>query len=177
MRLQKSEIGRHKITISTLSTIGNLMHIKFVRNHFTHIILDEAGQSVESETLIPLTLLAEAPGGQVILAGDHKQLGPIVTSKFSKNLGYETSFLQRIQETWGYYQRDKKFEEFGSYDPCFVTKLLKNYRSLPSILNVFNHLFYLEELIPMVANNSREGLILSLLDDMLPNPVSFIRFT
>ena len=44
--------------------------------HFTHIFVDEAGEALEPETLIPL-FLANAKTS-IVLAGDHLQLGPIV---------------------------------------------------------------------------------------------------
>lgn len=47
------------------------MHIKFLSDHFTHVIIDEAGQCVESDALIPATFLSRNKG-QVILAGDPK---------------------------------------------------------------------------------------------------------
>lgn len=36
--------------------------------HFTHVILDEAGQASEPESLIPLGLIAEANGQVLLLA-------------------------------------------------------------------------------------------------------------
>ena len=52
-------------------------------DHFTHIFLDECGQAVEPEALIPLAGLIDPEnkfGGQVVLAGDPKQLGPVLQS-------------------------------------------------------------------------------------------------
>jgi helicase MOV-10 len=46
------------------------------RTHFTHIFVDEAGEALEPETLIPLYLANE--NTSIVLAGDHLQLGPIV---------------------------------------------------------------------------------------------------
>lgn len=153
------------------------MQIRFPRNHFTHIILDEAGQSVETETLIPLTFLNKQ-NGQVVLAGDPQQLGPIVISRIARNLSYETSFLSRMLTTVSFYKRDEKYKDSGYYNPYFLTKLLHNYRSLPSILSVFNDLFYMGELIPKIdEKNSNEAKMLTALDDILPNSVSFSRFS
>jgi helicase MOV-10 len=45
-------------------------------NHFTHIFVDEAGEALEPEALIPLNLANK--NTSIVLAGDHKQLGPIV---------------------------------------------------------------------------------------------------
>lgn len=41
MNASKSIIIKYKIYISTLSNLGPLMHIKFMRDHFTHVIIDE----------------------------------------------------------------------------------------------------------------------------------------
>ncbi|OCT91583.1 hypothetical protein XELAEV_18014642mg [Xenopus laevis] len=51
------------------------------------------------------------------------------------------SFLERLMTQNPLYSRKE-----GKYDPQFVTKLLKNYRSHPSILKIPNELFYDNEL-------------------------------
>lgn len=53
---------------------------------FTHLVIDEAAQCMETETLIPIGGLLETDG-QLILAGDPKQLGPICQSHIVQNLG------------------------------------------------------------------------------------------
>ena len=45
---------------------------------FTHVFVDEAGEALEPETLVPLVQVES--DGVVMLSGDHKQLGPIVSS-------------------------------------------------------------------------------------------------
>lgn len=148
----KSTIVQYKILISTLGSIGALMNMKFPPDHFTHVIIDEAGQSVETETLIPMTLL-QRNRGQVILAGDPKQLGPILLSSINKleTVGFGTSFLERLSQHPFYVDKhgDKGFE----YDPRFVTKLKKNYRSIPSVLEGYNRLFYGLELEAEVGDD------------------------
>ena len=49
--------------------------------HFTHIFIDEAGQALEPEAMMPLGFGAGNPDVQIVLAGDPKQLGPILMCK------------------------------------------------------------------------------------------------
>ena len=58
--------------------------------HFTHVFMDECGQAVEPETLIPLAGLftpESENGGQIVLAGDPKQLGPVLRSPIACKVG------------------------------------------------------------------------------------------
>ncbi|CAG9802598.1 unnamed protein product [Chironomus riparius] len=167
MNASKSIIVKYRIYISTLSTLGPLMHIKFLRDHFTHVIIDEAGQSVEPETLIPISFLCQNKG-QVILAGDPQQLGPVLISQVSKFCGFEKSFLERLSEHK--YYLPIYGEKKDQFDEKFVTKLKKNYRSLPSILNVYSHLFYNNDLEAEVNDEkSPEMNILKSIDSLLWN--------
>ena len=62
----------------------------FPRNHFTHIFIDEAGHATEPECIIPVADLLDPNhprGGQLVLAGDPKQLGPILRSPISVKYG------------------------------------------------------------------------------------------
>ena len=61
-----------------------------MKNHFTHILIDEAGHATEPETVIPLAGLLNKNmnnGGQVVLAGDPKQLGPVIRSGLASKGG------------------------------------------------------------------------------------------
>jgi RNA helicase armi len=128
------------------------------------VIIDEAGQSIEPETLIPLSFLSNR--GQVILAGDPQQLIPILASQAAKILGLEKSLLERLCKHKFYqplYGADKK-----EFDCRFVTKLKKNYRSLPTILKTYSKMFYDDKLEPEISDeNSREAEILKLIEPIL----------
>lgn len=51
---------------------------------------------LEPEATIPLSLLGNH--GQIILAGDPKQLGPVVLSPIAKKRGLEKSLLCRLMD-------------------------------------------------------------------------------
>lgn len=155
----KDDIERCHICIATLSCFGGLMQMEFPENHFSHVIIDEAGQSTEAETLIPISLLSKDKG-QVILAGDPLQLGPISNSRFVKRLNLDTSFLERLLTINSCYAQNTAKE----YDPRFVTKLKINYRSLPSVLKVYNELFYNSELLSKDDTSSEAELLSIILD-------------
>lgn len=144
------------------------MQIDFPQNHFTHVIIDEAGQAIEPETLMPLTLLSRN-SGQVVLAGDPKQLGPMCQSPFSRNLELDSSMLERLLAKDRHYA--PKFGPEGrSYNPKLVTKLKRNYRSHPSVLKIYNDLFYESELEGTVHDDeSPEAGMLSMAQDILYN--------
>ncbi|KAK0142880.1 RNA helicase Mov10l1 [Merluccius polli] len=129
----------HRIVVSTCSSAGMLHHIGLQVGHFTHAFLDEAGQATEPEALIPMTLVSEKDG-QIVLAGDPCQLGPVVKSNLAKVFGLGTSMLERLMAN-PLYSR----EEWG-YNPKMVTKLMYNYRSHEALLRLPSKLFYKGEL-------------------------------
>lgn len=78
--------------VTTLVTAGRLVSANFPPGHFTHIFIDEAGQAEEPEAIIPVagifeSAVADRDGGQVVLAGDPKQLGPILRSPIALRYG------------------------------------------------------------------------------------------
>lgn len=159
-------IVRHRIIVSTCGTAGALYKLGLKNGHFTHCFLDEAGHMTEPETLIPIGLVA-LNEAQIVLAGDPKQLGPVLQSNFAKLYGLEVSLLERLCAR-PLYERDvEKFKDHGGYDPLLVTKLVKNYRSHDSIIAIPSLLFYDDELEPM-AEETKKGLFLG--KTMLPNP-------
>lgn len=166
--MTKSKIINYRICVSTLTCFGNFMQIDFPENHFTHIIIDEAGQAIEPEILMPMTLLSRN-SGQVILAGDPKQLGPMCQSLFSRKLELDSSMLERLLLKDRHYAQ-KFGPEDRDYNPKLVTKLKKNYRSLPSVLQMYNDMFYGSELEGTVNDDeSPEAGMLSIAEDVLYN--------
>uniref|UniRef100_A0AAQ6A184 RNA helicase n=1 Tax=Amphiprion ocellaris TaxID=80972 RepID=A0AAQ6A184_AMPOC len=137
----KEELMKYRIMVTTLFTAGRLVTGGIPTGHFTHVFVDEAGHAVEPECVIPLAGLLNAESGQVVLAGDPKQLGPILRSPFALKFGMGISLLERLMTDFPVYCK-----EDGVFNNCFVTKLLCNYRSHPAILKVPNELFYDGEL-------------------------------
>ncbi|OCT94290.1 putative helicase MOV-10 [Xenopus laevis] len=149
----KQELKKYKVIVSTLLTASRLVGANFPHGHFTHVFIDEAGHAVEPECVTAIAGIVDVMdkqtnncGGQVVLVGDQQQLGPILRSPVAIKHGLGISFLERLMTQNPIYSKKD-----GMYNPQFVTKLLKNYRSHPSILKIPNQLFYDNEL-QAVAN-------------------------
>ncbi|XP_029291385.1 putative helicase mov-10-B.1 [Cottoperca gobio] len=138
----KEKLMEYRIMVTTLLTAGRMVTGDIPDGHFTHVFVDEAGHAVETESLVPLAGLLDAESGQVVLAGDPKQLGPILRSPFAMKYGMGLSLLERMMNDCAPYQKEE-----GVLNNRFVTKLLRNYRSHPAILEVPNELFYDRELL------------------------------
>jgi helicase MOV-10 len=134
---------------------------------WTHLFIDEAAQATEPETLIPLSVVAPPPNGNyqltnIILCGDHKQLGPKVASKIARKNGLRKSLMERLMDSSLYYDHplarhnilklkgkanNSRFDhvpsnnELWSSPPAFVN-LFKSYRSHSQILEIVSDLFY-----------------------------------
>ncbi|XP_017761861.1 PREDICTED: probable RNA helicase armi [Eufriesea mexicana] len=161
-----SILGRHRITIGTCIAVGILNNMGLPRGHFSHVLVDEAGQATEPEIMIPLNFI-HSDYGQVVLAGDPLQLGPVVQSGIAKNFGLNESFLSRLLRQFPYQRDPNGFET--CYDPRLVTKLVLNYRSLPEILELSSSLFYDSELKAQIsATKSKEAKLLQTLATELP---------
>uniref|UniRef100_A0A670I1P7 Helicase with zinc finger n=1 Tax=Podarcis muralis TaxID=64176 RepID=A0A670I1P7_PODMU len=94
---------------------------------FTHILLDEAAQAMECETIMPLALASK--NTRIVLAGDHMQLSPFVYSEFARERNLHVSLLDRL------------YEHYPAEFPCRIL-LCENYRSHEAIINYTSELFY-----------------------------------
>uniref|UniRef100_A0AAX7V9Z3 RNA helicase n=1 Tax=Astatotilapia calliptera TaxID=8154 RepID=A0AAX7V9Z3_ASTCA len=136
---QKEVTMKYKVVVTTMVTAGRLVSGGIPVGHFSHVFVDEGGQAVEPECVI--AILAKEKG-QLVLAGDPKQLGPILRSPFAIEHGLGLSLLERLMRHNSLYQKNTD----GHFDTRFVTKLLRNYRSHSAILKIPNELFYENEL-------------------------------
>jgi len=60
---------------------------------FQHVLIDEATQAAEPECLIPMLMGAK----QVVLVGDHCQLGPVIMCKKAAEAGLTQSLFERLR--------------------------------------------------------------------------------
>ncbi|KAK2861814.1 hypothetical protein Q5P01_001347 [Channa striata] len=139
----KEILMKYKIIVTTMVTAGRLVSGGIPVDHFTHVFVDEGGQAVEPECVIAIAGLLDPNKGQLVLAGDPKQLGPILRSPLALQSGLGLSLLERLMRHNTLYQ---KTTDSGHFDTRFVTKLLRNYRSHADILKIPNELFYENEL-------------------------------
>ncbi|NXN29358.1 SETX helicase, partial [Nycticryphes semicollaris] len=95
-KVQTDIILESDIICCTLSTSGgSLLESAFWRqglDPFSCVIVDEAGQSCEVETLIPLIHRCN----KLVLVGDPKQLPPTVKSIKAQEYGYDQSLMARL---------------------------------------------------------------------------------
>ena len=146
-----SYVTRHRVTIGTCYCLGSLASIKLPKGHYTHIIVDESGQAIEPEIMIPMSFVNKE-SGQIIVAGDPMQLGPVVMSIYAMELGMDISYLSRMLETFPY---QKDFAAFESgFNNKLVTQLTDNYRSLQEILSLPSRLFYDGTLVAKMDRNT-----------------------
>ncbi|KAH7105113.1 P-loop containing nucleoside triphosphate hydrolase protein [Auriculariales sp. MPI-PUGE-AT-0066] len=132
------ELCAFRVVVTTCISASVPHGVGVPRGHFSHVFIDEAGQASEPEAMISIKTLAD-PRTNVVLAGDPKQLGPIVHSRAAQTLGLQLSFLDRLMARKAY-QEDMRGISF--------VKLTQNFRSHPLILQYPNKQFYANELVP-----------------------------
>ncbi|KAF8632166.1 hypothetical protein AX17_004907 [Amanita inopinata Kibby_2008] len=130
-------IKHFRVIVSTCVSASFAAGIGMPRGHFTHIFIDEAGQATEPEAMISIKTLADN-ATNIIIAGDPKQLGPIIRSPVARELGLQKSYLERLM--------DREAYDTDRHSGVTVVKLLQNYRSHSAILKFPNERFYRNEL-------------------------------
>uniref|UniRef100_A0A3Q3MFM7 Helicase with zinc finger n=1 Tax=Mastacembelus armatus TaxID=205130 RepID=A0A3Q3MFM7_9TELE len=123
----REDILRHRVVVVTLSTSQYLCQLDLEPGLFSHILLDEAAQAMECETIMPFALASKTT--RIVLAGDHMQLSPFVYSEFARERNLHVSLLDRL------------YEHYPPEFPCRIL-LCENYRSHEAIINYTSELFY-----------------------------------
>lgn len=165
----------YRVVVSTCAS-GSLLHgVGVTSGHFTHIFVDEAGQASEPEgkcyrdtcsndmalieTLVMIPIKMNA-GLQtiVVLAGDPKQLGPVIRSPVARRLGLDVSYLDRLMsmDMYGTVSNRgityvpvtllRKMKSSDGGHSFRYVKLIKNWRSHRAIIDFPNQQFYAGEL-------------------------------
>ena len=125
------DLENKDVVVATLSTSRTLAKL-LTPGHFTHILLDEAAQAMETEAIMPLILATSIT--RVVLAGDHMQLEPDVNSDFATEKKLNVSLLERL------------YDLYPSDFPCKIL-LCENYRSHEAIVDYTSKLFYEQKLV------------------------------
>lgn len=148
---------RQRVVVTTAATSGLLYTLGLHGGHFSHVFVDEAGQLTEPECLLALGLVNKA-SGQIVVAGDPEQLGPVVHSAVARSFGLGQSFLHRLCGSV-LYQAQRMDDLSWMYEPHLVTQLRRNYRSHPDVLAVPSRLFYHDGLVALADREKQEGVL------------------
>ncbi|KAK9385593.1 P-loop containing nucleoside triphosphate hydrolase protein [Lipomyces mesembrius] len=132
--------------------------------HWSALLIDEAVQGTELETVVPLRVVLpdmsyvdEVP--IVVMAGDHRQLGPRTVSRQDKASQLDVSLFERLMERPFYAEhplarkqlRNGRKPRIPYIRPAF-SNLVRNYRSHPALIAVPSSLFYYDTLLPEATN-------------------------
>lgn len=121
------KMKRFRVIVTTAVSASATHSIGMPRGHFSHIFIDEAGQATEPEAFVSIKLMAD-PKTNIILSGDPKQLGPLIRSGVARNLGFETSYLERLMERDAYNLKTgygKRFVSPATFFPALNHLLLQ----------------------------------------------------
>lgn len=143
-----------KIIVSTLISCGRFVTAGIKSNHFDYIFIDEAACQGEPQTLVPIAGLGAGQNrinAQIVLSGDHKQLGMIVQNKKAIEMKMEMSMMERMMDSVPLY--------FTNMDSNYVSQLVQNYRSHPAIIDFSNKQFYGGKLQYVCPHETRDFAI------------------
>nr|XP_055059150.1 helicase with zinc finger domain 2-like [Misgurnus anguillicaudatus] len=130
----RSDLESHRIIITTTTMARRFLDLKLPEGFFSHILIDEASQMLESEALMALGLADKHT--RVVLAGDHMQMAPKLFS-VSNNKHSEHTLLNRL---FRYYQDHSS--NIGKKSRIIFNE---NYRSTVEIVDFVSTHFYLSD--------------------------------
>jgi len=144
-----TQLRSFRVVVCTCSTSSYIVsRLVFSQSGwFSHVFVDEAAEALEPEALMALCSLRPKANGSAlaVLAGDFKQLGPIVRSQVAREAGLNVSLLDRLAAA----------VEVGT-PGVFGVQLVETYRSHPSILRLYNDTCYAGQLRPSSSEISRD---------------------
>ena len=158
--LKNSEYERYKINIQKieleiiedaeiiLTTINNSADKRLKDVNFSYVLIDEAAQALEPDTILPLIHQAQ----MVVLIGDDKQLGPIVHSQEAKRAGLDISLFERLHSIYK--------------DAPFITLLNEQYRMNQKLYEFPNRYFYEDKILTITRILPDENIM-----NKLPFPI------
>ena len=128
-----------RVVIATCASAALLQQLSAVRSllPFDAVLIDEAGQATAPETLIALAPPLATSRTAILLAGDPRQLGPVVHSRAAATLS--SSLLERFAAAATSRAEDGRRR---------ITQLMRNYRSHADVLALPSQLFYDSALVP-----------------------------
>lgn len=161
LRLELESFSIVVATVNLAARFTNLGTSPVSKGYFDVIGIDEAGHATEPEVIGVVSTLMKCRGkdvGQLIMAGDPRQLGPIVTSAVCKEFGMGMSYMERLLTHSPLYSTTSDcITGLSAYPPELVTMLTRNYRSHESIIKLPNDMFYDTKLVAcgdrMVTNS------------------------
>ena len=160
------DIAQYQVVVTTcaaaalLFTNQNQQQNSYTSNGgFSHVLIDEGGQALLPEALIPLSLLRPPPppstGWGAVLCGDPQQLGPTVRSPVAAGAGLAASLLERLIHAHSCGSVAVQLQDRDGRAPA-TSMLMANYRSHASLLDLPSKLFYQGQLMAAADPSSGE---------------------
>ncbi|XP_058465256.1 putative helicase MOV-10 isoform X2 [Malaya genurostris] len=146
------DIYRARVLICSLSMCGRLVQACIRTNHFDYVFIDECGSASEPASLVAIAGLVTTKkklNASVIIAGDPYQLGPVIRSEIADKMGLGISMLERLMNLPVYQKCPNK----NVYNQQVITKLVRNFRSHPALIEFANKQFYDSELISVASKD------------------------
>ncbi|CAJ1442126.1 unnamed protein product [Effrenium voratum] len=108
---------------------------------FSHVVVDEAAEATEPETLVPAQLASRE--GRLILLGDHFQLGPLVLSSVARRIAnLDESMIQRLANERFHAAEGLSRDTLAVCETKDLFFLTESFRSHPDILEIYSKVFY-----------------------------------
>lgn len=106
-------IQKFSVVVTTCQLLGCLQMRRNLGLEYSHVFIDEAGQCTEPVSLIPIGFSGGngRSGQQIVMAGDPKQLGPVVYSQPARKRNFGCSLLARLLSAAPYLEDVSEFDK------------------------------------------------------------------